>query len=250
MEPVEILTQIFHGENNSIRCKKNLFNSDALARDIIAFSNGEGGRIFVGVDSDSTLVGLSRNDVQRLNPLIASAADNLVFPPVFVTTQATFIEERRILILEVPEGSNKPYQDKNGVFWVMSSSGGCKAATREEIKSLFLASGKIRADVAPSGLMLSDLDMPYFSQFYERRYSRRLEDQALPLDQVLTDMKLSHDGELNLAGALLFGRNPSPRLPSCIVKAGAFPGTTLAVDSYIDSRNIEGKMEDIFGQTM
>ncbi len=250
MENVEILTQIFQGENTSTRCKKNLFNSDALAREIVAFSNGEGGRIFVGVDSDGTLVGLSRGDIQRLNALMASAADSLVFPPVFVTTQATFIEERRILILEVPKGTDGPYQDSQGVFWVMNSSGGRKAASREALQGIFQASGKIQADVALSGLPVSDLDIPYFCQFFERRYSRRLEDQSLPLDRVLTNMNLAHDGELNLAGALLFGKNPSPWLPAFIVKAGAFPGTTLAVDSYIDSRNIEGKMGDIFGQTM
>ncbi|MCK9547372.1 MAG: putative DNA binding domain-containing protein [Sphaerochaeta sp.] len=250
MEHVEILTLLSQGENRSTRFKKNVFNGDALACEIVAFSNGEGGRLFIGVDSDGTLVGLSRDDIQRLNPLIAGAADSLVFPPVSVTTQVTIIEERRILILEVPEGSNKPYQGKNGVFWVTSSCGKRKAATREALQSIFQASGKIRADVTPSGLPISDLDLPYFSQFFERRYAQKLADQSLPLDQVLHNMNLAHDGELNLAGALLFGRNPSIWLPSFIVKASAFPGTTLAVDSYIDSRNIEGKMGDIFGQTM
>lgn len=250
MEHVEILTLLSQGENRSNRFKKNVFNSGALASEIVAFSNGEGGRLFIGVDSVGTLVGLSKRDVQRINPLISSAAGSLVSPPVSVITQVTIIEGRRILILEVPKGTGSPYQDSQGMFWVMSSCGKRKATSREEIQSLFIASGKIRADVAPSDLPVSDLEAPYFSQFFERRYEQKLEDQPLPLDQVLHNMNLAHDGELNLAGALLFGRNPSTRLPSFIVKAGAFPGTTLAVDSYIDSRNIEGKMGDIFGQTM
>lgn len=127
MEHVEILTLLSQGENRSNRFKKNLYNSDALASEIVAFSNGEGGRLFIGVDSDGTLVGLSKSDVQRINPLIASAADSLVSPPASVITQVTIIEERRILIMEVEEGLNKPYQDKNGVFWVMSSCGKRKA---------------------------------------------------------------------------------------------------------------------------
>lgn len=250
MENAEIITILSQGEDTFNQFKKNITNPDSLAAEIVAFSNGSGGRIFIGVDDNGTIVGLTKDDVHRLNQMISNASSQNVTPPVNPTTMIATIEERRILVLEVPRGINKPYQDKNGVFWVKNSSDKRKATSREEIQRIFQSSKMIHADVAPSGLPISDLDLPYFSQFFERRYAQQLEDQPLPLDQVLHNMNLAHDGELNLAGALLFGRNPSTRLPSFIVKAGAFPGTTLAVDSYIDSRNIEGKMGDIFGQTM
>lgn len=250
MENAEIITILSQGEDTFNQFKKNITNPDSLAAEIVAFSNGSGGRIFIGVDDNGTIVGLTKDDVHRLNQMISNASSQNVTPPVNPTTMIATIEERRILVLEVPRGINKPYQDKNGVFWVKNSSDKRKATSREEIQRIFQSSKMIHADVAPSGLPISDLDLPYFSQFFERRYAQQLEDQPLPLDQVLHNMNLAHDGEFNLAGALLFSKNPSTRLPSFIVKAGAFPGTTLAVDSYIDSRNIEGKMGDIFGQTM
>lgn len=250
MEKVEIITIISQGEDTFNLFKKNITNSDSLAAEIVAFSNGAGGRIFIGVDNNHNIVGLSARDIQRLNPMISTVASQNVTPPVNLTTTIATIDERRILVVEVPRGVNKPYQDKNGAFWVKNGSDKRKATSREEIQRMFQSSKMIHADVGPSGLSISDLDMPYFSQFFERRYDQKLEDQPLPLDQVLYNMNLAHDGELNLAGALLFSKNPSPRLPAFTVKAGVFPGTSLAADSYIDSRNIQGKMGDIFHQTM
>jgi ATP-dependent DNA helicase RecG len=92
--------------------------------------------------------------------------------------------------------------------------------------------------------------MPYFQRFFEKRYGEKLEDQALPLEQTITNMNLGIAGELNLTGALLFSKNPSTRLPVFIVKAGAFPGETITTESYLDSRDIGGKIADIFQQTL
>jgi ATP-dependent DNA helicase RecG len=39
-------------------------------------------------------------------------------------------------------------------------------------------------------------------------------------------------------------------LPAFIVKAGAFPGDSLATETYLDSRDIQGKMADIFQQAL
>lgn len=72
----------------------------------------------------------------------------------------------------------------------------------------------------------------------------------MPLEKTIRNLNLGSGGELNLTGALLFSQNPSNRLPSFIVKAGAFPGKTMTTQTYIDSRDITGKMSDIFQQTM
>jgi ATP-dependent DNA helicase RecG len=55
---------------------------------------------------------------------------------------------------------------------------------------------------------------------------------------------------LNLAGALLFTKRPQGFLPTFIVKAVAFPGTSIEDENYIDSRDIGGKLADVFRQAM
>ncbi|EKD88094.1 MAG: hypothetical protein ACD_35C00059G0003 [uncultured bacterium] len=250
METIEILTILSQGEDSLNQFKKNITNADSLAAEIVAFSNGLGGRLFIGVDDDGTVTGLSKEDIQRLNQLVSNTASQNVIPAVNPTTMISTVRDLLILTVEVPKGLNKPYQDKNGIFWVKSGADKRKATSREEIQRPFQSSGMVHADVNPSGLTVADLDMQYFERFFEKRYGEKLEDQALPLEQTITNMNLGNAGELNLTGALLFSKNPSTRLPAFIVKAGAFPGERMTTESYIDNRDIVGKIADVFQQTL
>lgn len=155
------------------------------------------------------------------------------------------------MIIDVPKGINKTYQDKNGVIGVKSGADKRKATSREEIQRLFQESGMVNADIMPSGGMtVADIDLPYFRSFFEKRYGESLEDQQAPLKKTISNLNLGNDGNLNLTGAMLFAQNPASRLPSYIVKAAAFPGESITTNAYIDSRDITGKISDIFQQTM
>lgn len=255
MEIVEILQILAQGEDSRNQFKKDMNNTDSLAIELIAFSNTLGGKIFIGVDEDAekkgAIVGLSPADIHRINLLLSNAASQHVKPAINPLTEIVTIEGKRILIIDVPKGINKPYQDKNGVIWVKNGSDKRKATAREEIQRLFQESGMLHADVIPaSGMTISDLDMPYFRAFFQRRYGELLEDQKLPLEQTISNLNLGNNGDLNVTGAMLFSQTPSSRLPSYIVKAAAFPGNSITTESYIDSRDITGKLSDIFQQTV
>ncbi len=251
METIEIMQALAQGEDSRNQFKKNINNADSLASEMVAFSNGQGGFIFVGVDDHGSISGLTTDDIHRLNQMISVVASQHVIPAINPITQNATIDEKLVLVIEIPKGINKPYQDKNGVFWVKSGADKRKATSREEIQRLFQASGMVHADIIPAnGLTISDLDMPYFREFFQKRFGESLDDQTLPLDQTITNMNLGKNGELNITGALMFAKSPSTRLPSFIVKAGAFPGETITDETYIDSRDITGKLSDIFQQTI
>jgi ATP-dependent DNA helicase RecG len=57
---------------------------DALAAEMTAFTNSEGGVISLGITADSSLPGLSRADVLRLNHMISNAAAQHVRSPITV----------------------------------------------------------------------------------------------------------------------------------------------------------------------
>ena len=71
-----------------------------------------------------------------------------------------------------------------------------------------------------------------------------------PLPQLLTNMNLMNQGQLNVAGSLLFAKAPQFALPAFIVKAVAFVGNEIEDQRYIDSRDISGKLADVFQQTL
>jgi ATP-dependent DNA helicase RecG len=251
METLEFMQILAQGEDSENQFKKNITNEDSLAAEMVAFSNGKGGRIFLGVDDDGSITGLESSDIHRLNQLISNAASQNVRPAINPITQNLTIQNKLILIIEIPQGINKPYQDKNGVFWVKNGADKRKATSREEIQRLFQSSGLVHADqTVASSLTITDLDMDYFRAFFLKRYGEALDNQQLTLEQTINNLNLGFGEKLNLTGALLFTKNPSFRLPVYIVKAGAFPGETLATNNYIDSRDITGKMADIFQQTM
>jgi len=251
MEIVTLMQTLAQGEDSSNQFKKDVNNIDALAQELIAFSNTLGGKIFIGVDDDGAVVGLSVGDVHRINNLLSNAASQNVKPAVNPLTEIIMFDDKRILVIDVPKGINKPYQDKNGVIWVKSGADKRKATAREEVQRLFQDSGMVHADITPAnGLSVADLDMPYFRNFFQKRYSESLDDQTIPLDQTIANLNLGKDGNLNLTGALLFSRSPSIYLPSFIVKAAVFPGEKITTESYIDSRDMSGKIADVFQQTI
>ena len=251
METVEILQIIAQGEDSRNQFKKDLTNPDSLAIEIIAFSNTLGGRVLIGVNDDGTIAGLSVEDVRRINNMISNAASQGVNPAVNPLTEIAMVDGQRIMIVEIPKGINKPYQDKNGVIWVKSGADKRRATSREEMQRLFQDSGMVHADIMPAnGMTIADLDMPYFREFFQKRFGESLDEQSKPLQQTIANMNLGKNEELNITGALLFAQSPSIRLPSYIVKAAVFPGKNLASDSYIDSRDISGKMSEIFQQSV
>jgi len=62
------------GEDSSRQFKADVTNPDSLAAELVAFSNSRGGTILIGVADDGTLVGLSAQDVRRINQLSATPA--------------------------------------------------------------------------------------------------------------------------------------------------------------------------------
>jgi ATP-dependent DNA helicase RecG len=251
METIELLGILARGEDGRHQFKKNISNADALAAEMVAFSNGAGGRIFIGVNDDGTIAGLTTDDIRRLNQLVSNVAEQNVKPAVTPATENIQTDKGLVMVVEVLPGAGKPYQDKNGVFWVKSGSDKRRASSREELRRLFQTAMLVHADETPvPGVTAADLDLDYFNDFFLRRFGETPEDRALPLPNLLGNMNLLKDGLLNLACVLLFVKEPQFKLPTFIVKAGAFDANDLSTTEYNDSRDIAGKLSDVFRQTV
>lgn len=251
METAELIEVLSRGEDSRHQFKENFTNADALAAEIVAFSNSAGGQIFIGVQNDGTVLGLSHADIDRLNQLISNSASQNVRPPVNPLTENVPHPNGIVMVVTVAEGVSKPYMDKNGAIWVKNGADKRRATSREEIQRLFQQAGLVHADETPvAGLGVSDLDLPYFAAFFEQQFGEGLERQNLPLPQILTNMNLMNQGQLNVAGSLLFAKAPQYALPAFIVKAVAFVSADIEDERYLDSRDITGKLADVFQQTL
>ncbi|MBC8344226.1 MAG: putative DNA binding domain-containing protein [Bacteroidetes bacterium] len=252
METAELIEILARGEDTKHQYKENFHNVGSLAAEIVALSNSGGGKIFIGVeDKNWTVTGLTKSDVSRLNQLISNAATQSVRPPVNPITENLNHPDGLVIVVTIPNGFSKPYMDNNAAIWVKSGSDKRKVTSREEIQRMFQSAGLLHGDEIPAnGLSFSDIDLPFFEEFFLKEYSETLDSQENSIINIFENMNLAKLGALNIAGALLFAKQSHFRLPAFIVKAVAYPGEEINEYNYIDSRDIIGKISDIFQQTI
>lgn len=252
METEELLAIIARDEDSRHQFKADVNNASSLGAEMVAFSNSAGGLILIGVNNgDGSRSGLTRDDIGRINQVVANAATNNVRPPINPVTENIQLPDGLVIVVHVDQGISKPYMDTQGFVWVKSGSDKRRVTAREELQRMFQEAALIHADEIPvGGSSVADIDQEFFDAFFEREYGERVEDQDVPRVQLLENMNLAKNGQLNICGTLLFASRPQIRLPIFIVKAVAFPGVDIEDEHYIDSQDLSGKLSDVFQKAL
>ncbi|MBS9434311.1 RNA-binding domain-containing protein [Photorhabdus hainanensis] len=252
METQELLAIIARDEDSRHQFKADVNNASSLGAEMVAFSNGTGGLILIGVNNgDGSRSGLTREDIGRINQIIANAATNNVRPPINPVTENIQLPDGLVIAVHIEQGISKPYMDTQGYVWVKNGSDKRRVTAREELQRMFQEAALIHADETPvSGTSVADIDQEFFDSFFEGEYGERVEEQGVSRSQLLENMNLAKNGQLNICGTLLFASRPQIRLPVFIVKAVAFPGVDIEDEHYIDSQDINGKLSDVFQKAL
>ena len=121
VKEADVLTMIKQGENQHIEFKKELNNRDKeeFIESVVAFANGEGGAILVGVDDKSNIVGFNPDkfEEQTIN-IIRSRCDPFIEPEIKLVR----IDDKPINIVRISKGTNKPYTLRDRGVYVRSGS--------------------------------------------------------------------------------------------------------------------------------
>jgi len=252
MEALTLLDIISGGENSRVQFKRTIKSSEDIAKEMVAMSNSIGGMIIVGVeDKTGQIIGLNYEDIKRSNEFLANASTNNVKPPIYILTEIVPIEDKKVLIAHINEGSSKPYCDNNGIVWIKSGSDKRRVTDNIEYARLLQSSGLISADeMIVAGTSLDDLDLEKFKIFFKTNYEQTIEDTSLPITQLLHNLNVMKDHQLNLAGLLLFGKEPQRYKPAFLVRAVSFFGNDIEGQQYRDSRDIVGDLEKLYQQGM
>lgn len=247
METVELLEIVGRGEDSRHQFKADVTNAVSLGAEMAAFSNSDGGMIFIGVGDDGTAHGLGAPDVHRINQLIGNAASTHVHPAVNPLTENVQVATGVVIVVTIANGIAKPYTDNQGVIWVKSGSDKRRVTAREEMQRMFQAAQLVHADEVPvQGSSIADIELDYFRRFYRTRYDQELDEQELSLGQVLANMRLMSGNVLTVTGVLLFAQEPQNFLPVFQVKAVCYPGNDIHATTYLDSADITGRLQTQF----
>jgi len=205
-EELEIILK--EGEGQFIEFKENL--DKRFAKEVVAFANAEGGRIFLGVSDDGEIKGIKITN--ELKSQIIDIGRNC--DPSIKLDLEIF---ENVLVVNIPEGKDKPYQCKGGFF--MRIGPNSQKLTRNQILKLSIKEGKVRFDEQ----ICEDFDFEDFDEMKFRYYLKLSGITSnISRNEILKSMKVLTDKGMTNAGVLFFAKEPSKYISSSRVRCEHF----------------------------
>jgi len=102
----EIMEMIQHGETETLEYKEGLGKPEEFAETVVAFANGIGGIVLLGVDDHAKVVGMTD---PRIEDTIANVLRSHCEEPVEYNVERRKLGQREVIIIRVDEGEDKPY---------------------------------------------------------------------------------------------------------------------------------------------
>jgi len=222
-----LLEIVRNGENSGVEFKRDDIQNHALARELVAFSNFEGGMLLLGVEDDGRLSGTTRLDTEQF---VMNACRDKIRPGLIPFYERVRDVEpgKDVVVVRVSRGRDVHtlwHDNKNAYFIRVGTQS--REPTPEELGRLFQQRGSFRAELRPvSGATFADLDLRRL-----KNYFARIRQQAVPADDdesawttLLFNTEIMAEDGITVAGILLFGRMPNRFLPQAGIDAFAFPG--------------------------
>ncbi len=232
--------KIKNGENRFLELKKELPEKLQIAKTAIAFANGAGGEIVVGVDDNKEIIGLTEEQLDDFPDKITTIINDNCSPFIIPDIQKMTIDNKPILIVKIYPGSAKPYFIKklgrdNGTIIRVG------ATNKLADNSVFQAMERERNNIFYD----EEINYQYpisafdFNKFHSdfNKYSKKTLTETdylnLKLIQIEQDKQFLTNGAVLLAGLE----------DKCIVKCARFKGTDMTI--FIDKKEYGGFLYEV-----
>ena len=247
MTKTDLFELLAGGGNSGVGFKSDVIDNCALAKELVALANLQGGHLLLGVDDDGRVLGLARKDppaqqengamaprtYQRLEEWVMQACRDKIRPEIvpFFRVLRDVSPGRDVAAVRVSRGWNvhHVWHKQHRTCYVRVGSQ-TREASPEELARLFQQRGAVRPELQQvSGSSIAALDRRRLADYFER-----VRDQALPAADGENEWEtlLVHTGFLHeddphpatMAGLLLFCANPTRFLPQAKIDAAAYFG--------------------------
>ncbi len=197
MNKDELQLVLEEGEGYRIEFKESMTSID---KELIAFANSSGGRIFLGITDNKKIKGVKITN--KLKSQVQDIANNCQ-PPIKIILG----ELENILIINVKEGEDKPSKCSSGFYTRVGPNS--QKLNRNEIIEFFKSEGLIRFD------KLINLKFDYNTHFDPKKLEHFLRlagiSKVLDASTVLTNLGVAEKQEgkviFNNTGILFFSKN-------------------------------------------
>ena len=105
---------LFQGESKNVEYKEMVpEDSQKYMKSVVAFANGDGGRIVFGIeDGTMQVVGIPQSDLFRLMDAITNAVTDSCAPMIIPDLFVQEVKGKSLIILEIAPGMQRPYYIK------------------------------------------------------------------------------------------------------------------------------------------
>ena len=274
---LDIKKLIHRGESTTVQFKERIDDAYKVGTEMVAFCNSQGGLLIIGVnDKTGALNGLSFEEIQKTNNLLANAASENVKPAIVISTETVALDGHNLVVASIKSGKDKPYRDNRGIVWVKNGSDKRKVFSNAELRVMMQSCGSMAADRdSIEGTSYNDISITTLKRFLYEKYTPecmaaeikntainttdidtivKAIDVNFTIEQLLQNICLMDGkGQLTLSGLLLLGNNIQRFRPVFTVKCVSFVGNSVASTEFRDKmpdREMEGNLLHQYNTTI
>jgi ATP-dependent DNA helicase RecG len=217
-----------------------------VAQTAVAFANGAGGKIVLGVkDSPKEVIGIPDEQLFKTEEQVTSCIFELCAPSIVPEIYIQSVEGKSLLVVEIYPGAQKPYGIKksgrpNEVYIRIGASN--RKASPEIIEALERQRRKVSFDaLAVYGCPVEDVDLSHFKKAFKVQTGRTIGKAQLS-NMGLFQKEQGRQCPTN--AALLLSDAPARKqfFPYAKIECARFKGTDRRV--FLDQLTIEGPIQD------
>ena len=250
-----ILNQIRAGEDGRAEFKEVRLDdrgvisprADAVAAELSALANADGGTVFFGVGDAGAVVGIPEARLDAVERWIVDVATHNCEPPIRPVLRKVLLPaadgaERHVLLAEVPRGLYV-HRTSGGRYFLRVGSTK-RDLTPPELARLFQQRGReyVFDERAVFDAGVDHLSRPRLEAFFGR-------SPTIPWLDLLRNTRVTFRDEdgvdrPTVAGLLTFGTEPADFLVSASIEAARYGGRRLSSDDLVHAERLTGPVSD------
>ena len=242
-----LIEEILKGESEKIKFKENA-KTNTYIKTVVAFANGNGGKIVFGVKDNKEIVG-DENEFEVMDGIINAISDNC-YPMIVPDISLHTLENKTVILVEIEGGKKKPYylKSKGMQKGTYIRSGATTRIIEEDyvLKELVLeGENKYFDQQVCHGESVSDEEIEKFCEWLEK-LARKNSQNDTEIRKITRNTLLSwkvleeKNGRIFPTNAYILLSGKENWEVSRKIQCGVFKGETRSI--FVDKKEFEGSI--------